>query len=132
MALPAHYPQAPRRAGLVFCDSSSENVGLDFLIRDETLKTLVWLVIAAVIAWKFSPQIDGWLNSDSSANSGGLVSPTPLKPPVSRAPFNCDGRQYCSQMTSCAEAMAFLQNCPGMKMDGNNDGVPCETQWCKR
>ncbi|HEX8594360.1 MAG TPA: excalibur calcium-binding domain-containing protein [Pseudomonas sp.] len=45
--------------------------------------------------------------------------------------FKCDGRQYCSQMTSCAEAKSFLQNCPGMKMDGNNDGVPCETQWCK-
>ncbi len=25
----------------------------------------------------------------------------------------------------------FLRNCPGVKMDGNNDGVPCETQWCR-
>ncbi|WP_295352955.1 excalibur calcium-binding domain-containing protein [Accumulibacter sp.] len=24
-----------------------------------------------------------------------------------------------------------LRNCPGSKMDGNNDGVPCEQQWCK-
>ena len=45
--------------------------------------------------------------------------------------FKCDGRIYCSQMTSCAEATYFLQNCPGTKMDGNNDGVPCEKQWCK-
>ena len=44
--------------------------------------------------------------------------------------FKCDGRIYCSQMTSCAEATYFLQNCPGTKMDGN-DGVPCEKQWCK-
>jgi micrococcal nuclease len=44
----------------------------------------------------------------------------------------CDGRLYCSQMGSCEEATWFLKNCPGMKMDGNNDGVPCETQWCKR
>lgn len=36
----------------------------------------------------------------------------------------------CSQMTSCQEATFFLQNCPGTKMDGNNDGVPCEQQWC--
>jgi hypothetical protein len=42
----------------------------------------------------------------------------------------CDGRQYCSQMTSCDEATWFLQNCPGMKMDGEGDGVPCEKQWC--
>ncbi|WP_416244286.1 excalibur calcium-binding domain-containing protein [Azospira sp. APE16] len=34
-------------------------------------------------------------------------------------------------MTSCAEATYFLRNCPGVKMDGNNDGIPCEMQWCK-
>jgi len=45
--------------------------------------------------------------------------------------FKCDGRIYCSQMTSCEEAKFFLQNCPGVKMDGNGDGVPCEKQWCK-
>jgi hypothetical protein len=45
--------------------------------------------------------------------------------------FKCDGRTYCSQMTSCAEATFFLKNCPGTKMDGNHDGVPCEQQWCK-
>ncbi|MDM0042926.1 cold shock domain-containing protein [Variovorax dokdonensis] len=44
--------------------------------------------------------------------------------------FRCDGRTYCSQMTSCAEAKYFLKNCPDTKMDGNHDGVPCEQQWC--
>jgi hypothetical protein len=44
--------------------------------------------------------------------------------------FKCDGRVYCSQMTSCAEAKLFLENCPGVKMDGDNDGIPCERQWC--
>jgi hypothetical protein len=33
-------------------------------------------------------------------------------------------------MTSCAEAMYFLKNCPDVKMDGEGDGVPCEKQWC--
>lgn len=42
----------------------------------------------------------------------------------------CDGRTHCSQMTSCAEATYFLKNCPGVQMDGNHDGVPCEQQWC--
>jgi Excalibur calcium-binding domain. len=45
--------------------------------------------------------------------------------------FRCDGRIYCSQMTSCEEAMFFLKNCPGVKMDGDNNGIPCEKQWCK-
>jgi hypothetical protein len=59
-----------------------------------------------------------------------VATPAPPRTtPESR--FKCDGRIYCSQMTSCAEATFFLQNCPGTKMDGNNDGVPCEKQWCK-
>ena len=45
--------------------------------------------------------------------------------------YTCDGRTHCSQMTSCEEATFFLRNCPGTKMDGDNDGVPCETQWCR-
>ena len=45
--------------------------------------------------------------------------------------FRCDGRTHCSHMTSCEEATFFLQNCPNVKMDGNNDGVPCEKQWCR-
>lgn len=44
--------------------------------------------------------------------------------------YNCDGRIHCSQMTSCAEATFFLRNCPNVQMDGNNDGEPCEQQWC--
>jgi cold shock CspA family protein len=44
--------------------------------------------------------------------------------------YRCDGRKHCSEMTSCAEARFFLANCPGTKMDGDHDGVPCEQQWC--
>jgi len=59
------------------------------------------------------------------------ASLSPAKLPVP-ADFKCDGRNMCSQMTSCREATLFLQNCPGMKMDGNGDGVPCEQQWCSQ
>ncbi|MFM9924857.1 excalibur calcium-binding domain-containing protein [Variovorax sp. H27-G14] len=37
-----------------------------------------------------------------------------------------------AEPSSRAEANYFLKNCPGVKMDGNNDGVPCEQQWCRR
>ncbi|MCB1919311.1 MAG: excalibur calcium-binding domain-containing protein [Candidatus Competibacteraceae bacterium] len=40
--------------------------------------------------------------------------------------FRCDGRVYCSQMTSRAEAEFFIRNCPNTKMDGDRDGIPCE------
>ena len=40
--------------------------------------------------------------------------------------FKCDGRQHCSQMNSLEEAKFFIKNCPNTKMDGDNDGEPCE------
>lgn len=49
---------------------------------------------------------------------------------VSAPAFQCDGRKYCSEMSSCREAKLFLKNCPGMEMDGDGDGIPCEQQWC--
>lgn len=54
----------------------------------------------------------------------------PSRVTAAPSPFHCDGRTHCSQMTSCAEAEFFLRNCPNVKMDGNNDGEPCEQQWC--
>jgi endonuclease YncB( thermonuclease family) len=65
------------------------------------------------------------------------VAPAPVTaPPVNvagqaGAQRRCDGRTRCAQMTSCAEATWFLKNCPGVQMDGNHDGVPCERQWCR-
>ena len=56
------------------------------------------------------------------------VPPTPLRQPATN--FVCDGRIYCSQMHSCEEATYFLQKCPGVEMDGEGDGIPCEQQWC--
>lgn len=60
-----------------------------------------------------------------------------LPPPVAssalgqpNSAFHCDGRTHCSHMTSCAEATYFIQNCPNTRMDGDGDGVPCESQWC--
>ena len=55
-----------------------------------------------------------------------------LAPPVVGRGYRCDGRQYCSQMTSCDEAKYFLANCPTVQMDGDGDGIPCERQWCNR
>ncbi|BCS50891.1 DNA-binding protein [Aeromonas jandaei] len=64
----------------------------------------------------------------SGESSMGLFSDTKASLPTRS--YQCDGRQYCSQMTSCEEATWFLQNCPDTKMDGEGDGIPCENQWC--
>jgi len=45
--------------------------------------------------------------------------------------FKCDGRIWCSQMTSCEEARFFLRYCPDTKLDrADNGGQDCEKQWC--
>ncbi|MCF9465553.1 cold shock domain-containing protein [Vibrio parahaemolyticus] len=36
----------------------------------------------------------------------------------------------CSEMVSCNEAKFYLSNCPNVKIDGDNDGIPCESQFC--
>ncbi len=73
--------------------------------------------------------------SQTGSQAGSQAGSRPAEPrssnPPSQAPgFRCDGRQHCTQMRSCSEAKYFLANCPGVKMDGDGDGVPCEQQWC--
>jgi Excalibur calcium-binding domain len=67
--------------------------------------------------------------ASAAAASPREVAPTPA--PIAGG-FNCDGRTHCSQMRSCEEAKYFLANCPGVKMDGDGNGIPCEKQWCSR
>jgi len=64
------------------------------------------------------------------APTAPLAAPTAPLPATANAGPRCDGRTYCSQMKSCEEATWFLKNCPGVKMDGDRNGVPCEQQWC--
>jgi len=45
--------------------------------------------------------------------------------------FQCTPQKtYCSEMTSCSEAFFHQERCGGTRMDGDNDGIPCERQWC--
>ena len=68
------------------------------------------------------------------ADPGAPPAPHVAKPlPVATledSSFACDGRDRCPQMRSCAEARWVLRHCPGTKMDGDGDGIPCETQHC--
>jgi len=82
------------------------------------------LLLVAAVAYGYS------VYSKSRGNRHPRVAEDASTSPPAGS-FRCDGRTHCSQMTSCAEATYFLKNCPGAKMDGNNDGVPCEQQWCK-
>ncbi|HHG3402848.1 TPA: cold shock domain-containing protein [Vibrio parahaemolyticus] len=53
-----------------------------------------------------------------------------LNPEYENMGFSCQGKTYCSEMVSCNEAKFYLSNCPNVKIDGDNDGIPCESQFC--
>ena len=41
--------------------------------------------------------------------------------------FTCGTKTYCREMVSCAEAEFHLQQCGLTRLDGDGDGVPCES-----
>lgn len=94
------------------------------------MRNLLAIVILGALAWSGYKSYQ----SNSTAEIGDRQPFGPAQVGRETSPesaaFSCDGRIYCSQMTSCAEATYFLQHCPGVKMDGGGDGVPCESQWC--
>ena len=51
----------------------------------------------------------------------GITEPEPA--PM----FSCGVRKTCGQMSSCEEAYFHLLQCGNGRLDGNNDGVPCES-----
>jgi len=97
------------------------------------MRNLVLLLVVAILGWEGYQHFRLRSTSPAVANEpAGSVLPAAAIAPEPSVSFKCDGRTHCSQMTSCGEATFFLRNCPGVKMDGNNDGVPCEQQWCNR
>lgn len=92
-------------------------------------RTLYYLVAAVIVffAWR------QYRVAIERATSGEDPPATFVDLPVERSAdstFRCDGRTRCPEMKSCEEAKYFLQNCPGTEMDGDQDGIPCEDQWC--
>ncbi len=121
--------QSPRRAAvrLSRAPKSASPMG----------KLIVAALLAAMGWYGYSHYATRLASLGAHAGAPPIEAPMPLRllPGSSKLPvpadFSCDGRRFCGQMKSCREATLFLQNCPGMEMDGDHDGVPCEEQWCK-
>ena len=106
------------------------------------MKSFLYYLLIAFIGWKayqhFTKDVQAIETPSqaptttlSDAFQVGAIQPQDKKPALQPASprFVCDGRTHCSQMRSLAEAKFFLQNCPNTKMDGDNDGNPCERQF---
>jgi len=130
-------PHSTRRSSAAGSAAPSQRLGFmtEIQARAGAVTEMKQLIIIAVIgyfAWQAYAKdrlaTESFVTAEMAASS---YKPAAQQGAKSSAQFQCDGRTYCSQMTSCAEATYFLRNCPGTKMDGNNDGVPCERQWCR-
>jgi len=40
--------------------------------------------------------------------------------------FTCGSKTYCRDMISCEEALYYLRSCGLSRLDGDDDGIPCE------
>lgn len=64
----------------------------------------------------------------ASASAPAPASPAARAPTAaSSGGFTCSGKRRCGEMTSCEEAKFYLAQCGVGSLDGNKDGVPCET-----
>ena len=61
-----------------------------------------------------------------SAEAAALAALPAVAPGDSTA-VACGAKRYCKEMSSCAEARFYLQRCGLGGVDGDGDGVPCET-----
>lgn len=67
----------------------------------------------------------------------GTVSGAPIGAPNDQAvidmllrsvkSYSCSGKTKCAQMDSCEEAYFYLRQCGVRRLDGDGDGVPCES-----
>jgi hypothetical protein len=83
----------------------------------------------SIVDMPSAPKVPTKLPNDTALTESSSLN-NELTTPSNSGNYKCDGRTYCSQMASCEEATFFIKNCPDTKMDGDMDGIPCESQWC--
>jgi len=59
--------------------------------------------------------------------SGPPPAPPRLDPGGDGARWRCGDKTSCKQMSSCQEARFHLSQCGLSRLDGDGDGVPCES-----
>ncbi|MDF9387606.1 excalibur calcium-binding domain-containing protein [Vibrio sp. 1151_11] len=90
------------------------------------MKKIIILALVGLAGWQIYAKQSVPTITNADLELLNTVNETVDNSTFSDVQFSCDGRQHCSQMTSRAEAVYFIQNCPNTKMDGDYDGIPCE------
>lgn len=70
-----------------------------------------------------SEQVPPWeWRKGSRSNASDQESKGEIK-----AKYECGAKRYCKEMASCEEAKYYLEHCGLTRLDGDGDGVPCES-----
>lgn len=99
-------------------------------MRGKLLGVLVLVALFAAYRAGMIPGLRPAPSSEEIAAESMTAKSAPRGDSANGEALTCESKTYCSEMRSCAEAKFYLQNCPGTKMDGDHDGIPCESQWC--
>lgn len=80
--------------------------------------------------WVLSDPVPPWEWRKQHPNVQSEPPHTPV-PAGNRAAADpgaaCGSKKFCSEMSSCEEARHYLTQCGLKRLDGNGDGVPCES-----
>ncbi len=100
------------------------------------LKNSVILAVLVIGVWLYFGTGPDGLNLGHNPDAKPLVDNSAILKAQDAAnllsnQYRCDGRQYCSQMTTAAEALFFLNYCTDTKLEMDMDGVPCgnDSRW---
>lgn len=121
---PAPELKKPALSSLLFQQLLSGAVGLSIV---------AWLGYQSWLLFSTNALVATELVEVDHQQTNPSVLENPVWPPVQAQQglqFQCEGKQHCSEMSSCEEAEFYLEQCPNVLIDGDRDGIPCERQLC--
>ncbi|MDG1454006.1 MAG: thermonuclease family protein [Methylophilaceae bacterium] len=109
------YRQYSKDKTLLFLESEARSNKLGLWSLSESERVPPW-------EWRKNKKKDRKKFSENS-----ISSKTVKNTDKSNANLVCGAKTKCGQMLNCSEAMFYLKSCGLHNLDGDSDGVPCES-----
>lgn len=123
-----------RSVAIVYCDGVEANLeqvkaGLAWVYRQYAsdlryFKAESEAKAAKVGLWSMSEPTPPWEHRKGKKSIQQDSKPTVQKTSSKK---ECGSKRTCKQMTSCAEAKFYLEECGVLSLDRDKDGIPCES-----
>lgn len=107
-----------------------KNAGNKYQNNTTSLGDLVSGILGLIFVGLIGYQVYQFAAAKLTPKQENNPQPINTSIPLNNTQYRCDGRKHCSQMKSCEEAKWFLRNCADTQIDGDGDGIPCESSLC--